>query len=122
MLLYLLVKRDEEILPHAKWNVSIYEEVLRKCKIDAIPALLPVLDIFTRQMYMLTGTVAVAGIALGALLLGLATGGIGAIVGGAVGGLTGAALGAAIRKRFYGIAYNRFRIEYKTQPVAVTYK
>ena len=101
--------RDEEILPHKKWNVSIYEEVLRKCKIDAIPALLSVLDVFTRQMYVLTGSVAIAGLALGALALGLATGGIGAaLVGGAIGGLTGTALGVAISKRYYGIAYNRF--------------
>lgn len=112
---------DEEILPHKKWNVSIYEEVLRKCKIDAIPAFLSILDVFTRQMYMVTGSVAIAGIALGALVLGLATGGIGpALVGGAIGGLTGAALGTAISKRFYGISYNRFIRSTEVKP-ALTY-
>jgi GTPase Era involved in 16S rRNA processing len=104
--------RDEKILPHKKWNASIYEEVLRKCKIDAIPALLTILDVFTRQMYILTGSMAIGGAVLGALALGVITGGVGALIGGAIGGLGFGALGAVISKNYYGIARTRFRREH----------
>lgn len=101
--------RDEEIQPHKKWNVSIYEEVLRKCQIDAVPALLTVVNIFTGQIYKIAASAAIAGAVLGAIGLGIVTGGLGALVGAVVGGAALGAVGVAISKRYYGIAYSRFR-------------
>ena len=93
---------DEEILPGMKWNMCVYEEVLKKCKFDAMPAILKVLEVSSGKLQgALIGAAAGAG-AGGAI--GFAAGGIGAILG-AIGGAIG---GALVTSTGYGIAHYRF--------------
>ena len=115
----------EEVLPGMKWDMCLYNEVLKKCKCDAVPLILtiildPIPDYVQKEAEegAERGTVggfisgAVAGAIAGAGL-GFAAGGVGAIPG-AVAGAVGGAVAGVIGGRKYmhstysEIAYIRY--------------
>ena len=119
----------EEVLPGMKWDMCLYEEVLKKCDCEAIPSILkiiiePVPDYVQKEanegaIYGTIGGIfggAVAGAAVGGAAgagIGAAGGGVGAIPGAVVGTISGAVGGGIggrkyARAKYYDIAYNRY--------------
>ena len=119
----------EEVLPGMKWDMCLYEEVLKKCDCEAIPSILkiiiePVPDCVQKEAdkgakYGTIGGIiggAAAGGTAGAGVgagIGAVVGGAGAIPGaivGAIGGAVGGGIGGRKRGRaiYYKIAYNRY--------------
>ena len=116
----------EEILPGMKWDMCLYEEVLKKCKCDAIPSILkiiiePVPDYVQKEADKGANRGTIGGIFGGAAAGGIAGGIAGGVVGGGVGAIPGAIVGAiggavgggiggrkGARAIYYKIAYNRY--------------
>ena len=116
----------EEVLPGMKWDMCLYEEVLKKCEYEAIPSILkiilePVPDYVQKEADKGAKRGTIGGIFGGAAAGGTAGAGIGAVVGGGIGAIPGAIGGAIVgavgggiggrkgaRAIYYDIAYNRY--------------
>ena len=111
---------SEEVLPGIKWNESVYKEVLKKCKRDAVPLILRIIesipDYVEKEAHKGAKYGTVGGVISGAVAgasIGFFAGGIGALPGAIGGGAIGSGVGGfggriSTRAIYYQIAYNRY--------------
>ena len=102
----------EEVLPGMKWDMCLYEEVLKKCKPDAIPLILKIIlpDYVQKEAEngakreIIRGIIggAAAGAGVGAL-----AGGVGAIFGAVVGAVSGAVAGGVGSGKYWRPTYHK---------------
>ena len=91
-------QQKEKLFNNCSWEDCIFQEVLRKCKRDAIPAFLKISRFIPKDIAILVGGVATAG-GVGVGMGGVIGVGIGASIGAAgfgVGAIPGAVVGGAV--------------------------